>query len=804
MTGFLQDMRYGVRVLLRAPGATIVAVLALALGIGVNSTQFTSVNALVLHPLPFPHLERIMSVWETVAKSNTQRYDLAPANFVDWNRQSRSFEATAAYEDWSANLTGTSEPARVQAALVSPSFFTVLGMHPALGRTFTDDEGKSEHARAVVVSNGFWRQHLASSPHAVGRHIELNGEAYTIAGVMPPDFDWPLTNDIWAPLQISIAEQAQRAEHTLTVLALLKPNVSVEQARKEAEQIARRLQQQYPHTNEARSIEVLPLRSLINEVTERFVLILLAAAVFTLLLACANVGNLQLARAASREKEIAVRAALGANRYQIARQLFAESILLAAAAALVGLLLASWDIAFVKTTIPPAAFAFAAGLRSMHIDRYVVLYTVGMSVVAAVLCSLPAALQLLYQRSRTDLNDALKRGGRTSSASPGRNRLQSMLIVYEVCMALVLLIGAGFMVKMFNGVLAGYYGYDPKNVLELQVSLPTMKYKLEAQVVNFYDRLLPELQSLPGTRAAAVLSYGPAVSLFVQGRPDPRPGEPEPDVQSVSEGYLSSMRIPLLKGRFVSDRDRPDSAPVAVISESVARQYWPGSDPIGQRIKIANSASPWLTVVGISGNVVQDAFEGRPSLLIYLPYTQRPYHSARFVIRTYGDPTRSGSAARAAVRKVDKDLPVYGLKSMEREIFENTSGIRAAAQAMSTYAGVALLLAATGIFAVISFFVAQRTHDIGVRMALGASSGDVLKLTLSGATRLTMGGLLIGGVIGFGLMKFMSSLLFNVVKLDLLTFVACAAVLGLAALAASYLPARRATKIDPLVALRQE
>lgn len=797
-------MRYGARVLLRAPGATIVAVLALALGIGVNSTQFTSVNALVLHPLPFPRLERIMTIWETVAKSNTERYYLAPANFVDLRRESRSFDEIAAYEDWSANLTGTSEPARLQAALVSPGFFAVLGIHPALGRTFTAEEGKSDHARVVVVSDGFWRQYLASAPHSIGKAIELNGEKYTIAGVMPREFDWPLTTDIWAPLSIGVAGQAQRAEHTLNVLALLKPNVSVEQARREAEQIAGRLQQEYPRTNEARNIEVLPLRSLINEVTERFVLILLAAAVFTLLLACANVGNLQLARAANREKEIAVRAALGANRYQITRQLFAESILLAAAAALVGLLLASWDIAFVKTTIPPEAFAFAAGLRTMHIDRYVVLYTVGMSVAAAVLCSFPAALQLLYQRSRTDLNEALKRGGRTSSTSPVRNRLQSLLIAYEVCMALVLLIGAGFMVKMFNGVLAGYYGYDPKNVLELQVSLPAMKYKQQAQVVNFYDRLLPQLQSSPGTQAAGIQSYGPAASLFIEGRPDPRPGEPQPAVQSVSEAYLSSMRIPLLKGRFVSGRDRPDTAPVAVVSQSVAHYYWPDSDPIGQRIKIANQASPWLTVVGISGNVVRDVIERRPSLLIYVPYTQRPYHSARFVIRTYGDPSRSGSAVRAAVRKIDKDLPVYGLKSMEREIFENTSGIRAAAQAMSTYAAVALLLAATGIFAVISFFVARRTHDIGVRMALGADSADVLKLALSGITRSTIGGLLIGGIIAFCLMKFMSSLLYGLVKLDVLTFAGCAGLLALAALTASYLPARRATKIDPLVALRQE
>ncbi len=804
MSGFLQDLRYGVRTLLKSPGATAISLLALALGIGVNLSSFTSVNALVLHPLPFPHLNRIMSVWETVAKSRTERYALAPANFVDWSSQSHSFDQVAAYQNWSANLTGTGEPARVQATLVSPGFFAVVGMRPALGRTFTAEEGERAPSRAVVVSDGFWRQRLAGSAQAIGKPLVLNGEAYTVVGVMPSDFDFPLTNDVWAPLSIGIEAQAQRSEHTLNVIALLKPRVSVEQARLEAEQIATRLEQQFPRTNESRGISVVPLLSVINEVTNRFVLLLLGSAAFTLLLACANVANLQLARAVTREKEIALRAALGASRYQIARQLFAESILIAAAGSVLALLLASWDIFLTKSSIPTAAFAFVAGLRTMRIDGYVILYTVGISLLTAVLCCLPAILQLLHQRDRADLNDALKEGGRTSAAAAGRNRLQSMLIVYEVSIALVLLVGAGFMVKMFNGVLAGYYGFDPKNVLQLQVSLPSGTYKQEAQVVDFYDRLLPQLEAVPGAKAAALWSYGPTESLRIEGRPESRPGDPQPSLQPVSAGFLSSMRIPLLKGRFISEHDRPNSAPVVVISQSVARYYWPTSDPIGQRIKLGNSASPWLTIVGVSGSIVQDWLSGRPALSAYVPYTQHAAHSAQFVVRTYGDPTRAASAARSAVRKIDKDLPVYGLKSKQQLIFEQTSGIRAAARTMSTYAAVALLLAATGIFAVISYFVAQRTHDIGVRMALGAGSADVLKLTLSGTARLTLGGLLAGTVVALGLMRLVSSLLFNLVKLDAVTFLACATLLAFAALAASYLPAYRATRIDPLVALRQE
>ncbi len=440
----------------------------------------------------------------------------------------------------------------------------------------------------------------------------------------------------------------------------------------------------------------------------------------------------------------------------------------------------------------------------MHVDGYVILYTFATSLVTAVFCSLPAIFQLLHQRSRTDLNDALKEGGRTSNSAPGRNRLQSALIVYEVSIALVLLIGAGSMVKMFKDLLAGYYGWDPHNVLQLNVSLPSTKYGRDAQVIDFYDRLLPQLQSLPGAQAAAVWIHGPTERVLIEGRPEPRPGDPQPRVQPVSEGFLSSMRIPLLKGRFLSEHDRPESARVVVLSQSVARRYWPDRDPLGHRIKLGDSGSPWLTVVGVSGDIVEDWLSGRPSLAAYVPYTQRTYRSAEFLIRTYGDPTRIAGAARAASRKVDGNLPLYAVKSKERDIFEQISGVRAAARTMSTYAAVALLLAATGIFAMVSYFVAQRTHDIGVRMALGADFADVLKLTLSGTLRLTLRGLLIGTLLAFALMRFVSSLLFNLVKLDVMTFASCAVLLGLAALVASYLPAYRATRIDPLVALRQE
>lgn len=804
MPGFLQDLRYGARVLLKSPGATAVALLAMAFGIGVNLSSFASLNAMVLHPLPFPHLERIMTVWETLAKSHDERYPVAPANFLDLAKRSRSFEQIAAYRNWAANLTGTGDPTRVTAALVSPSFFTVLGMRPVLGRTFNADEAEGAHPRVAVVSDRFWHKYLAGSPHAVGKLLVLNGAAYTVVGVMPSDFDFPLTNDLWAPLSLSIADEARRADHTLNVIALLKPDVSVEKARGEVRRIAARLERQNPETNESRGLGVVPLRELTDDVTGRFVLILLASSVLTLLLACANVANLQLARAVTRGKEIALRAAMGASSFQIARQIFAETLLLAAVGSVLALLLESWNLSFTKATIPPAVFAFVAGLRTMHIDGYVLLYTLGISLLTAALCALPAVIQLLRQRSRTDLNETLKEGGRTTGIGAGRNRLQSTLVLYEISMALVLLIGAGLLVKMFEGFVNRYYGYDPKNVLQFQVSLPPADYPTDAQLINFYDRLLRQFQSLPAAQVAAVRIRGTDARLSIEGRPEARPGDPQPELEAVSPGLLSSMRIPLVEGRFLSDRDRPESAPVAVISQSVAHYYWPGSDPVGHRIKLGDYNSRWLTIVGVCGNVVDDWFGGRPSLTAYVPYTQHPDRNAEFLIRTFGNPAHIAGAARAAARQVDRDLPLYAVKTMENGLLEQTAGIRSAAQAMSTYAVVALLLAATGIFAIVSFFVAQRTRDIGVRMALGAQSSDVLKLTLAGTLRLTFQGLLMGALIAFGFMRFVSSMLYHVVQLDGTTFAACAVLLALAALLASYLPAYRATRIDPLIALRQE
>jgi putative ABC transport system permease protein len=808
MNEVLRDFRYAMRGLIKSPGVTAVAVLALALGIGVNTSSFTAVNTIVLHPLPYAHLEQVMTLWETLPKLRAERDTVSPANLLDWKEQSRSFQQIAAYRRWDVSLTGVEDPERVQGYLVTPSFFTLLGMQPILGRTFSDDEGEPAHDSVVVLSRGFWQRRLASAPDAVGRTISLGGRTFTIVGVMPVDFDFPLATDLWAPLALTSEEKHQRAARNLVVLARLKREIPIAQARAEMQTIARRLQQQYPQTNEARGVLVVPLRELTNNVADRFVLILLACAVFVLLLACANVANLQLARATARQKEIALRTALGASRFRIARQLLAESILVALLGGSVGLFLASWNLDLTRASFPASVLRWMAGLRNMRIDSTVLMFTLAASLAAGVLCSFPAIAQLLLRKRMGDPNEILKEGSRGSSAGSARGRLQNALVISEVALALVLLVGAGLMVKTFQSMLTLNAGFNSKNLLTMQVALPALKYRDNAQMVAFTGEVLQGLETLPEMKAAGAVSYwGTAEGVHIEGRLEPRPGEPLPGTEAVSEHYLQAMEIPVLQGRSISVQDGTESPRVVVLSETIARHYWPGypktPDPIGRRIKLGNPQSPWLTVIGVSGDIKQ-WFTGEPMPMVYIPYLQAPRRSVSLYMRTASDPMRAASGARAKVRNVDANQAVYDVKSMEQVLSEETSGVRVSATTMSMYAVIALLLAITGIYAVISYSVVQRTHEIGVRMALGAARSDVLKMTLWRAFRLAGIGLAIGVPIALALTKLMSSVLYNVVSFDAFAFVGFTVVLGSSALLAGYIPARRASKVDPVIALRHE
>jgi len=799
---FIRDLRQAARVLRKSPVATCVAILALALGIGVNASSFVGVDAMILRPLPYPRLDRIVTVWETLPKAGAQRNPLAAADFFDLQEQSHSFEKLAAYRGWEVSLTGVGNPEHVRAFLVTPGFFSVLGTQAALGRTFSSDDERVAAKDVVVVSEGFWKSHLAAARDAAGKSITLDGRAYAIAGVMPDDFDFPLGTDIWAPLIPGPAARHDRATHDLMGIGLLKPDVSAARAGAEAAAIAARLAERYPTTNEGRGMLTAPLRDLAEGVTSHFVWTLLGASGFVLLLACANVGNLHMARAANRRKEMAVRVALGASRFQIARQLLAESVLISAAAGVLGLLLASWDSDRTMSQLPALVLRLVPGLRNMRIDSTAILFTLALSLAAGILCSLPAMLHLVYGGSRTNPADALRE---RSSSSPGAagSRMRAALIVSELAMALVLLTGAGFMVQIFNHLLDRDQGFDPRNALTMQVSLPAAGYSQSAGVVSFYDRALEGLASVPGVTAAGLSSsFGPAERLDIEGRPEARPGDTRPEVVAIGGRYLDAMRIPLLAGRPISDRDRRDSPRIVVVSQSVARYYWPGSSPIGRHIRIGDRAD-WLTVAGVCGDI-RPWFTGTAQAAAYIPYSQSPPSSATFVLRTAGEPLQAAAAARSAIAGIDHDMPVYEVTTLEQTDSDLQSGVRGAAVAMSTYALIALLLAVTGVYAVISYFVAARTHDIGIRMALGAGRTEVLGMIARQTARLTAAALACGIPLAIVLTRVMASALYADIRAGAGRFALLTAALIAAALAATYFPARRAMNIDPMTALRDE
>jgi putative ABC transport system permease protein len=802
------DFRYALRALRKAPGTTAVAALALALGIGVNTSSFMWVSALVLHPLPYAGLERIMTVWETVPKLRAGRDTVAPANFLDWRQENRAFEQMAAYQPWDANLTGTGEPERIQACLVTADFFTLLGMKPTLGRSFSREEQEISGSGAVIVSHGFWQRRLASSPDAVGRTVSLDNRNYTVAGVMPPEFDYPLATELWAPLAMTPQERNQRATRTLLVLGRLRPHVTVAEARAAMSVIAGRLQRAYPQSNESRDVAVVPIRELANQMTDRFVLTLLGAASFVLLLACANVASLMLARATSRQRQFAVEAALGASRFRVARLLLAESTVIALLGGVLGIYQAAWNLDVTKSRVPTDVLRFVAGMRNMHIDAEVILFTLAVSVLAALLCALPAILLALRRNASGDLAETLKEGGRGPTSGPSRSRARNALVVVEVALALVLLVGAGLMVETFQGLLTANPGFNPKNLLTMQVVLGEQQYREPAQTAGFYDRVLHTLGALPDVRVAgAYADKGTPDGLFIEGQPEPLPGEIRPSLHAVSGHYFETMELPIRLGRAISEQDGADSPRVVVLSESVARRYWPdyprGADPVGRRIKLGNSQSPWLTVVGVSGDV-KDWFFREPQPAAYIPSAQAPQRAMTLLLRTAGDPLAVAARARAAVRAVDRNPPVYDVKSMEQIVAVQTSGVGAAAYTMETYAAIALLLAVTGIYALTSYSVAQRTHEIGIRMALGAGRGDVLKMVVRQSFRTAGAGLAIGLPAALILTKIMSSVLANVVPMDLRAVAVFTVLLGGSALLAAYIPARRAARVDPMVALHHE
>ena len=802
METLLRDVRYGVRTLYNNRSFTVVAIVALALGIGANTAIFSVVNAVLLRPLQFEQSDQLVMVWEKRMQLGRIRNVVSPPDFNDWRAQNNVFEDMAAFSGQGFNLATSGEPERVQGAGVSPGLFSILRAQPRLGRLFGSDEDKPNSNPVVIISSGLWQRSFGSDPDIAGKTVKLNDKTYTIVGVMAADFIFPnRRSEVWVPLMLSPEDANNRGGHSLTVIARLKPGVTLQQARTEMDSIAAQLEQQYPTPNTGHGANVFPLYEEVVADVRPALLILLGAVAFVLLIACANVANLLFARSAARTREIAIRTALGARRSRIVRQLLTESVLLAVTGGILGVLLALWGLDLLLAvggdSIPR--------VKEIKLDVWALGFSLLISIATGLIFGLVPALQ----SSRPDLNDALKEGSRSASGSIRRNKTRSLFVIAEVAICLVLLIGAGLMIKSFARLLNVSPGFNPENVLAVNVALSGSRYRDGAGISNFYQQALERLSSLPGIQSAAAVTALPMSGGFgsryfrIEGRPPQPAGQGfNANVNLTTPGYFKTMHIPLVDGRDFDQRDVMKAPDAVIVNQEMARRYWPDENPIGQRLAVGDG--PWRTVVGVVGDVKQSGLdiETRPEM--FWPYYQTPVPFATFVVRTGGDPEAMTSAVRGAMQEVDKDLPVYNIKTVADVISESVAPRRLNMLLLAIFASLALVLAAVGIYGVISYSVSQRTREIGIRMALGASHSNVLRLVVGEGMILALIGVGIGVIASFFLTRLMSSLLFGVSATDPITFAAIALLLTGVSIVASLIPARRATRVDPMVALRYE
>jgi putative ABC transport system permease protein len=806
----LKDLQYAVRLLLKHRGPTTAAVVALALGMGANAAVFSTVDALLFRPLALADLDRLVAINEAMPRRGIPRNEVSPANFLDWAKTSRSFEAMAATSWWDINLTGGGDPERVQGFQVSASFFRTLGVTPMLGRGFREGEDQPGHERVAVLSHALWVRRFGADPSILGRTIQLDSIPYAVVGVAPERFSFPMSSELWAPLAFDAETAAARGSHYLDVVGRLKPSVTVEQARSEMQLIAAQLEKQYPQWNTGESASVVPLvEGVIDEGNGPFLAVLQGTTLLVLLIGCANVANLLLARGASRQKELALRAALGASRGRLTRQLLTESVVLALVGAGVSLLVASIGIDLIRDSMPATIRRFIYGWNDIDVDGRVFAFTAG----AAILAGLVFGTAPAWQASRTDVSEALKEGGRTA-AVPGRARLRGALVVAEVALALVLLVAAGLLVRGSFRMLHENRGFDEHGVMTMGLALPEGKYAEPNARRQFFRDLVARASAVPGVASAAAVSHIPfggsssSNTFAIEGQPPPDPGNrPSAHVRVVTPDYFATMRIPLVRGRRLDARDTADVLQVAVISELMAKRFWPDQDPIGRRFKIGSleSNGPWITVVGVVGDVMHHWFNRLIPPTFYRPFEQSPRYGMALVARVRdGDPSAASPMLREQVRAVDRDQAVYRVLTMRQLIADGTIGLSYMWIMMSVFALIAVVLAAVGVYAVMAYAVTQRTQEFGVRLALGARAVDVLGLVFRHTLSLAAIGVAIGLVGAFGLGKVLAANLFGVVAMDVSTFVAVAVGLAGVAAIAGYLPSRRATRVDPAIALRHE
>ncbi|MEK6303158.1 MAG: ABC transporter permease [Acidobacteriota bacterium] len=821
METFLHDIRYSFRMLRKSPGFTAVATLTLALGIGANSAIFSVVNALLLRPLPFKDPDRLVRIWGKFEKDGIPKNWISEPELIDLNQMSESFEDIAAYQGSGVNLTGNQDPVRINAAFVNASLFPVLGINATLGRTFSADEDQPGRNKVALLGHNLWQSRFASNPNVIGESIGINGENYTVLGVMPAGFQFPDQDDVWLPLAIDRNKPDDRGSHSLEVVAKLKPGYTPEQAGVELNNIATTLQERYPNNYSPDGGFGFFFVPMLDELVGKLrpaLWVLVGAVGFVLLIACVNVANLLLSRAGARAKEFAVRAALGAGRGRLVRQLITESLLLSLIGSALGLALAWTAVRLFVALGPPDI----PRMSEISLDWRVA----GFSLFVSILTGLVFGLAPALQASKPDLQDALKEGGRGSTG--GRHRLRNVLVVSEVAIALVLLVGAGLMIKSFGKLLDLDLGFRSGKTLTMRLSLPSTKYKEDAQQAAFYRQLLERVRVLPGVESASVISHLPLSGSYSSGSTAVENAEVEEglrhfqgipyieaDRRSVSADYFSTLGIALKEGRLLTEADNETAPPVAVVDELFQRRFWPNGSAVGKRfIAQFNDGKDikWGQIVGVVAHVrhygidqVKQyglAQEGREQ--VYFPYLQRPNDRMYLAVRTGMEPLSLAGAVRGEVLALDKDQPVYDVKSMDQLVSSSLAERQLNMVLLGGFSLIALLLAAVGIYGVMSYSVAQRTHEMGIRMALGAKQSNVLSLVVRQGMTLALAGVAAGLVGAFALTRLMTSLLYGVSTTDPLTFGAIAVILTGVALVACLVPARRATKVDPMIALRYE